>query len=141
MSTTSTMMTDTLPSNVLKLDVFGANWAIWSLHFFIAIDAKGKWGHFDGTLPRPVPPLNTPFSLLTQTILTEVYQWDDDEHVSRYLLTQRIPDSTVMHLCGLLTVHAMWEAISREYSVKGAYAQMDLHTQFIESKCPEGGDV
>jgi hypothetical protein len=46
-----------------------------------------------------------------------------------------------MHLCGLLTVHAMWEAISWEYSVKGVDAQTDLHTQFIESKCPEGSDV
>jgi hypothetical protein len=134
-------MTDTLPSNVPKLDVSGANWAIWSLRFFVAIDAKGKWGHFDRTQPRLIPPLSTPFPLLMQTALAKVYQWDDDEHVSRYLLTQRIPDSTVMHLRGLLTVHAMWEAISREYSVKGAYAQTDLHTQFIESKCPEGGDV
>ncbi|KAG2041505.1 hypothetical protein BDR03DRAFT_1007316 [Suillus americanus] len=35
----------------------------------------------------------------------------------------------------------MWAEIVREYTEKGAYAQTDLHTKFLESKCPVRGDV
>jgi hypothetical protein len=76
------LTTDTLPSNVPKLDVSGANWAIWSLRFFVAIDAKGKWGHFDDTRPRPLPALNTPLPALTQTVLA----WNGlEESDTRYI--------------------------------------------------------
>jgi hypothetical protein len=35
----------------------------------------------------------------------------------------------------------MWAEIVREYTEKGAYAQTDLRTKFLESKCTTGGDV
>ncbi|KAG1732846.1 uncharacterized protein EDB91DRAFT_1084594 [Suillus paluster] len=35
----------------------------------------------------------------------------------------------------------MWKEIVHEYTEKGAYAQTDLHTKFLELKCPGGGDV
>ena len=35
----------------------------------------------------------------------------------------------------------MWKEISKEYTEKGAYAQMDLHTQFLESRLAKGADV
>jgi len=50
---TATALADTLPSSIPKLDASGMNWAIFSLHFQDAVEAKGFWGHFDGTNPRP----------------------------------------------------------------------------------------
>src|SRR5882762_7129955 len=35
----------------------------------------------------------------------------------------------------------MWKEIVREYTEKGTYAQTDLRTKFLESKCPDKGDV
>lgn len=35
----------------------------------------------------------------------------------------------------------MWTEIVCEYTEKGAYAQTDLRTRFLEMKCPERGDV
>ena len=35
----------------------------------------------------------------------------------------------------------MWTEIVKEYTEKGTMAQMDLCTEFLESKCPIGGDV
>jgi hypothetical protein len=35
----------------------------------------------------------------------------------------------------------MWAEIIREYTEKGALAQTDLCTKFLESKCPDKGDV
>ena len=46
---TSTALADTLPSSIPKLDASGLNWAVFSLRFQDAVEAKGFWGHFDGT--------------------------------------------------------------------------------------------
>jgi hypothetical protein len=59
----------------------------------------------------------------------------------KHLLTQRIPDSMALCICTLANVATMWAEIIHEYTEKGAYAQMDLHTKFLESKCTVGSDV
>ena len=48
--------TDTLPSSVPKLDASGLNWAVFSLRFQDAIEAKDYWGHFDGMSKCPIMP-------------------------------------------------------------------------------------
>ena len=35
----------------------------------------------------------------------------------------------------------MWAEIVREYTEKGTYAQTEPRTKFLESKCPDEGDV
>jgi hypothetical protein len=57
---TITTLTDSLPLDIPKLLSTGMNWAIFDLHFSSAVQAKGKWGHFDGTETPPhaiEPPL------------------------------------------------------------------------------------
>jgi len=54
MSIVTTSLSDSLPSSIPKLDSTGLNWAIFSVRFQDAIEAKGFWGHFDGSEPRPV---------------------------------------------------------------------------------------
>ena len=54
------------------------------------------------------------------------YQWDKDEHLAKSLLTQRIPDSTLMHIHTKKTIVERWNSIVMEYTEKGAYAQTDL---------------
>jgi hypothetical protein len=39
----------TLPSSVPKLLANGLNWTAFSMCFQDAVEAKGLWGHFDGT--------------------------------------------------------------------------------------------
>ena len=52
-TSTATALADTLPSSVPKLNTSGLNWAIFSLRFQDTVEAKGFWGHFDGTTPCP----------------------------------------------------------------------------------------
>ena len=93
-SVTVTSLADTLPLSVLKLEASGLNWAIFSLCFQDAVEAKGYWGHFDGTEPCPVvaqtPPLPPapstgpalpPATALSPTAdkLAAIAQWDKDE--------------------------------------------------------------
>lgn len=138
MSVTVPVTTDSLPSNVPKLDVKGTNWAIFAFRFQVAVEAKDLWKQFDGSTPQPVAATTSP---LTETETAANALWRKHESQAKNLLTQRIPDSTVLRIRNITTVHAMWTEIVREYTEKGAYAQTDLRTQFLELKLPKGGDV
>ncbi|KAI0059276.1 hypothetical protein BV25DRAFT_1809459, partial [Artomyces pyxidatus] len=120
---------DALPAAIPKLDAKGYNWAIWATRFEDTVSAKELWGHFDGTVPHPVPvDANAPTP--AETALQQA--WDKDEHTAKSLLTQRLPDSTVVKLRKLGTVTIRWNALVQEYTVKGAYAQTNLRKVFLE---------
>ena len=46
-------------------------------------------------------------------------QWDKDERSAKALLTQQLPDSTIMEIHSKKSVKEQWEAVVREYTVKG----------------------
>jgi hypothetical protein len=147
MSTTVT--TNTLPSNVPKLDVSGKNWAIYHIHFTCAVQSKGIWSHLDGSTPHP----NAAAVVVEGAVQANaaaadavvdaavLATWQKDEALALDLLTQCIPDSTVIHTVSQPSAAAMWAEIVCEYTEKGTYAQTELHTKFLESKCPDKGDV
>ena len=135
-SVTATALADTLPSSIPKLDASGLNWAIFSLRFQDAVEAKGYWGHFDATEPRPVPTTSP-----STEELAAVAQWDKDERSAKSLLTQKIPDSALIRIRNKKTVKERWDTIVTEFTEKGAFAQTDLRTRFLESKCPDKGNV
>jgi hypothetical protein len=149
MSVTTTSLSDSLPSSIPKLDASGLNWAIFSVRFQDAIEAKGFWEHFDGSGTRPsAVPVSvtgvdgvTTTTPLNDTQLAAIDKWDKDERSAKSLLTQKIPDSTLMRVHTKRTVQERWEAIVTEYTEKGAYAQTDLRGRFLESKCPDKGNV
>ena len=39
------------------------------------------------------------------------------------------------------TMGECWEAVVREYTVKGVYAQTEIRAKFLMSRCPERGNV
>ena len=86
-------LSDTLPSTVPKLNADGENWAIFYVRFMDAVEAKGFWGHFDGTSTLPVTTTDS-----SAADIAAKNQWEKDEHSAKTLLTQRLPDSTVMSL-------------------------------------------
>jgi len=110
-------MSDPLATSVPRLDPTGSNWAIFAMRFQEAMEANQKWKHFTGTPGRPTP---ADASKLTDEETKAIADWDHDEVVSRYLLSQRLPDSTAVRLKGLTT--------AKERS-------------FSEMRCPRGGDV
>ena len=135
-SVTTASLSDTLPSSVPKLEANGLNWAIFLVRFRDAIDAKGFWGHFDGTIP--VPSLST---TPTAAETAAMSQWEKDERSAKSLLTQKLPDSTLMKVHMKTTVRERWEAVVKEYTEKGAYVQTDMRAKFLGSCCPEKGNV
>jgi hypothetical protein len=136
MSTTVTTasLSDSLPSTVPRLDASGNNWAIFVFRFQDAVEAKGFWGHFDGSSPCPVPNVTgAPTTAETAAVL----QWEKDERSAKSLLTQKLPDSMVVLVHGKTSVKERWEVVVQEFSKKSAYAQADMRAKFMNARCPE----
>ena len=137
MSTTTTLsLSDTLPSAIPKLEAEGKNWVIFYVCFMNAIQAKGFWGHFNGTTPKP-----TLSSEPTDEELKEKNQWDKDKCSAKTLLTQKLPNSTVMKIHSKKTVMEQWEAVVKEYTQKGVYMKMELKAKFLMLRCLDKGNV
>ena len=130
----ATSLSDALPSTVPKLDATGANWAIFGFRFQDAVEAKGYWGHFDGTVSRPTA---ADPAAPTAAETAAIAQWDKDERSAKSLLTQKLPDSTVVLIHGKVLVKERWDAVVKEFSKKSAYAQTDLRAKFMAMRCPE----
>lgn len=73
MSLAGTITTDTLPSNVPKLELKGTNWAIFAFRFQTAVKAKELWKQFDGNTPCPSPANASAGPTATET--TAIEQW------------------------------------------------------------------
>ncbi|KAI0060482.1 hypothetical protein BV25DRAFT_1807123, partial [Artomyces pyxidatus] len=112
---------DTLPSNVPNLDSRGLNWTIFYTRFELAAKAKGLWNHFDGSTPHPSIPASP----------SAVEQWDKDENTALYLLSQRVPDSTLIMLRKRKTAAEQWSTLVAEYTRKSAYAQTTMRHKFL----------
>ncbi|KAF8964934.1 hypothetical protein BDZ97DRAFT_1918634 [Flammula alnicola] len=59
MSISATLLADTLPSSVPKLDASGLNWVIFAVRFQDAVEAKGFWDPFNSTPPTTDSPEST----------------------------------------------------------------------------------
>ena len=103
-STPSTTV-ETLPANIPRLEPNGSNWAIFSMRFCEAMTISRRWGHFDGTdfPPAPKDPAN-----ILDTEKAETEKWEYDDKVASYLLSQRLPDTTMLCLALFSTAHARW---------------------------------
>ena len=92
-----------------------------------------------GVAPQMVVPQTVAPDPATVTAYKEALaKWEKDNALTLDLITQQIPDSTVIHTVNLSSA---WTEIVREYTKKRTMAQMDLCTEFLESKCPIGEDV
>ena len=88
----TTSLSDSLPSSIPKLDASGVNWAIFSVRFEDAIEAKGFWSHFDGSASRPTADAvtvtdgggNITTSPPSDAAIAAVDKWDKISQVPAY---------------------------------------------------------
>ena len=150
-----------LPTSVPKLDVSGANWAIFALCFQTVIQGKGLWRHFDGSSPclvlsSPVQPSPAAVSAIAATTTSAVPApttpapistqeaidtWQRNESIAHSLLAQRLPDSTFIVASSHPSVKLMWDAITKDYTYKSVFSQAHLRREFTSARCPEKGDI
>ena len=127
-----------LPATVPCLKENGSNWAIFAMRFREAMVIMHRWGHFDGTNTRPVPkdaahPTNAESEVIKE--------WEREDAIAQWLLSQKLPDSTVLYLDEYPTAKAQWDELVEENKVTGIYARLDLERSFLDMRCPRGGDV
>jgi hypothetical protein len=127
-----------LPADIPRLEPDGTNWAIFSLRFCEAMQVTRHWGYFDGTTPCPSPedPADP-----TEDEIEAIKQWEYEDLVARYFLSQYLPDTTFMRLNQYPTAQLRWKYVSDEYTDKSVHVQKNLEQAFFEMRCPKGGDV
>ena len=106
--------TDMLPNNIPKLNVKETNWKIFSFHFQVAVKAKALLDHFDSMITTPSVS-NPATNEETEALNT----WHKIEGMVEYLLTQHIPDSTVLHVRVLLMFTKCGQRSSRSTPKRG----------------------
>jgi transposase InsO family protein len=127
-----------LPANIPRLEPDGSNWAIFVVWFRESMQANRRWGYFDGKTARPEP---TDPANVTAAEQESIAKWDYEDLVARYLLSQRLPDSTAVRMGPYPTAKARWDRVHDEFTAKSVYAQNDLESTFYDMRCPKGGDV
>ena len=97
-----------------------------------------RWGHFDGSEPRPVPKdSDNPTTMEVQARK----QWDREDQIARNLLNKRLPDRLIFEVRKYPTAEERWHIVKNECMAKSVYARHALHQSFLDMQCPKGGDV
>ena len=68
-----------------------------------------------------------------------IEKWDHNDLVARYLLSQRLPDSTAVRVGLIPNARLRWDRVQDEFVAKSIYMQNDLETVFYNMRCPRGG--
>ncbi|KAI0262990.1 hypothetical protein BGY98DRAFT_1103985 [Russula aff. rugulosa BPL654] len=113
-----------LPVPPKKPSSNGSNWAIFKMHFSNAMKVMRRWAYFTrlSPYPDPIDPAKP-----TPEEATKIVQCEFEDSVASYLLSQRLSDTTEMHLINCTTTKERWDLVTKEYQAKSAYAQADLH--------------
>jgi len=80
-----------------KLDVSGANWALFVLHFQMVVQEKELWGHFDSSIPCLIsfPPIQSSLIPISFNITTPAITQEAVD-IACSLLVQQHLDSTLI---------------------------------------------
>ncbi|KAL0957131.1 hypothetical protein HGRIS_003223 [Hohenbuehelia grisea] len=116
----STILTDTLPFSVPRLESSRKSWPIFALCF---LDAD--------------PPADDVQSIHTSTdgaanaaadsaASDPMARWDKNKRMAKALLTQKLPNSALMLACKKLTVHERWRMIEKKFTWRGTFAQTHM---------------
>src|SRR6267154_2287203 len=127
-----------LPANIPRLEHNGSNWAIFKMCFGNAMKVTRQWAYFTGLNPYPKP---VDAAKPTKEEATAIVQWEYEDSVASYLLSQRLPDTTEMRLANCKTTQERWALVTQEYQAKSAYVQADLHQAFLDMRCTKGGNM
>lgn len=103
-------------------------------------DWPGGQAPAGGDAAAPQAPDPT-FMAAQAAVATKQYQFDDREAVAHYLLSQRLPDSTLIRVRHHATVADQWAAVVGEFTDKSVYAQTSMKNEFLESKAPKGANI
>ena len=126
---------------VEHLDSTGANWVVFQNHFLIAVEQKDVLGQFDRLNPKPSPLKEDAMETEKKRHTKELASWQKKELLVKYLLMQKLPDSTFMKYLRKGTVADIWSAIVEEFMAKSMLMHSNLHSEFINMHYEKGTDL
>ena len=94
-------ITEQLPLAIIpQLEPNSSNWAIFMMRFKDSMKITGHWGYFIGSWLRPSPSdVSTPMDAEIEAR----EKWECKDTMASYLLSQCLPDTTVMRMANCAT--------------------------------------
>jgi hypothetical protein len=126
---------------VERLDASSANWVIFQNRFLIAVEQKEVLGQFDGTNPKLSALKEEATDSEKKKHAKELTAWQKKESLVKYLLMQKLPDSTFTKYFRKGSVANIWSAIVEEFTEKSMLMRSSLHSEFINMRYEEGADL
>jgi len=118
-------------SNVLKLEVDGTNWVMFSTRLRIALQDKDVFSHLDGTATEPNK----------ATLPDEHTAWLKKANQACNLLMQKLYDSMLTKLLSLTMAVQWWTSITNEFTIKSSHVVAAMRAAFKKMKCTDNGNV
>ena len=113
-------ITEQLPPAIIpQLEPNGSNWAIFMMCFKDSMKITGCWGYFISSQPRPSP---SDINMPTDAEIEAGEKWEREDTMASYLLSQRLPNTTVMCIANCATAQDQWELVTKEFQAKSKYA-------------------
>ena len=106
-------ITEQLPPAIIPhLEPDGSNWAIFMMSFKDSMKVTSRWGYFDGSRPKPRPKdIKNP----TDAEIEAGERWEHEDAVASYLLSQHLPDATIMRMVNCACAQDHWELVTKEF--------------------------
>jgi len=88
-----------------------------------------RWGHFNGSEPRPVPKdLDNPTITETQAMK----HWDREDQVACNFLNKRLPDRLMLQVKKYPTAEECWRIVKKGCMAKSVYVRHALHQSLLD---------
>ena len=93
-TTTTNVSLSDFAASVEKLDATGLNWFLFQSCFLVAMEQKEVIEHFNSSSVKPTLGERSPTDADNKAHMKLLAAWQKKEWLARYLLIQKLPDST-----------------------------------------------
>ena len=132
-----------------RLPTDGKGFVVWKERLELSIQARGLYGHLDGTITEPVPPTPADPGSKEATALTkeqvsaienypkELSQYLQEQAIVFQQIASTIPDSLYLKIKGKPTVKEAWDALKADFEKRSRMITVELRKWLQDTQCAE----
>lgn len=103
----------------------GENWTVWKFQVQVALKSRGYFDIVEGTIQRPVPPVDTK-------------EWDSKDAKAQEIIVSRLDEKVVTHILSCQKAADMWKKLKAIYEHQSQVSVHLLTQRFFSLEYTEG---
>ena len=136
--------------HIPRLLTNGRGFVVWKERLKLLIQARGLYGHLDGTTTRPDDPLTRLVGSKTLTVeevssvdtyTKELNQYLQEQAIVFQQIASTILDSLYLKIKGKSTVKEAWYALKTEFKSCSCMITIELQRQLYDIYCTKSGNI